>query len=49
MIDTIRDIVCVKPERSEAKFAPRIAGELEVINRKLLTAGRPFLLIGFGR
>ena len=47
--DSISDIVYVRPRGFEARFTPRIAGELEGINRKLLSAGRPYLLIGFGR
>ncbi len=49
IIETIRDIVYVRPERFEAKDTPHIAGELEVINRRLLDEGKPYLLIGFGR
>ena len=48
-IDTIRDIVYVKPDHFEAKFTPRIASEIEVINRRMLNEGKPYLLIGFGR
>ncbi len=47
--DDIRDIVYVKPGTFDAKHTPRIAQELEGINRALLEAGRPYLLIGFGR
>ncbi len=48
-MDTIRDIVYVRPEHFEAKHTPRIASELEVINRRMLDEGKPYLLIGFGR
>lgn len=47
--NSIRDIVYVKPRTFEAKTTPRIAAELETINRKLLEERKPYLLIGFGR
>lgn len=47
--ETIRDVVYIKPETFDSKNSPRIALELESINRKLLTGNRPYLLIGFGR
>jgi hypothetical protein len=49
IIETIQDIVYVKPEGFEAKLTPRIAMELETVNRGLLDKGRPYVLIGFGR
>jgi hypothetical protein len=49
ILNTIRDIVYVKPRQFEAKHTPRIALELELINRKLLETGTQYLLIGFGR
>lgn len=49
IVDTISDIVYVQPEHFEARHTPQIAKELETINRRLLDAGRPYLLIGFGR
>lgn len=49
VLNEIRDIVYVKPDGFEAKYTQRIAQELEAINRELLAAGRPYLLIGFGR
>jgi len=45
----IRDIVFVKPEMFNAKETKDIAAELEPINSKLVSQGRPYLLIGFGR
>ncbi len=45
----IRDVVYVKPEVFEAMRTREIAAELEILNRELLEAGRPYLLIGFGR
>ncbi len=49
MIETIRDIVYVKPNEFEAKYSPRIALELETVNRGLLDKRRPYVLVGFGR
>jgi hypothetical protein len=47
--DDIVDIVYVKPAAFEGRHTRRIAAELETMNRQLLDAGRPYLLIGFGR
>lgn len=48
-IHSIKDIVYVKPETFEAKHTKQIAGELETINKEILSKKRVFLLIGFGR
>lgn len=45
----VRDIVYVKPEAFEARHTPAIAREIEALNRSLVQAGRPYVLIGFGR
>ncbi len=45
----IRDIVYVLPDRFEIKNTHQIARELEVLNRSLVDAKIPYLLIGFGR
>ncbi len=45
----VHDVVFVKPERFEARFTPKIAAELDEINRRLLKEGRRCLFIGFGR
>lgn len=45
----IVDIVYVKPDIFEAKNTPKIAAELDTINRELRQANRKYLLIGFGR
>ena len=45
----IRDIVYVKPDGFDPMRTREIASELAVVNRGLLEAGRPYLLIGFGR
>jgi hypothetical protein len=47
--DDIRDVVFVKPAAFDPKFTPRIAQELDQINRSFLDEERPYLLIGFGR
>ena len=48
-LNIIRDILYVKPQPFEAKHNPQIAGELAAINRKLVAARKPYMLIGFGR
>jgi pyruvate phosphate dikinase-like enzyme len=47
--DTIRDIVYVRPRAFDPMRTRAIAAEVAAINRPLLEAGRPYLLIGFGR
>ncbi len=49
MINNIRDIVYVKPDAFDVAQTPVIAKELERINYSLISAGIPYLLIGFGR
>jgi hypothetical protein len=48
-IDSIQDVVYVKPDSFEARHTPAIRGEIEEMNRRLLEGERPYLLIGFGR
>jgi hypothetical protein len=48
-IDTLCDIVYVKPERFSTSKTWQIATQIETLNRKLLAAGRRYVLIGFGR
>ncbi|MCB1151657.1 hypothetical protein KDK88_08905, partial [bacterium] len=43
------DVVYLDPERFDAGRTPAIARELGERNRELLAAGRPYLLLGFGR
>jgi hypothetical protein len=45
----VRDVVFVDPASFETRLTPQIASEIERINRELVEAGRPYLLIGFGR
>jgi hypothetical protein len=46
---SIRDVVYIPASRFERADSRAIAGEIDTINRSLLDAGRPYLLIGFGR
>jgi hypothetical protein len=48
-VDTIQDVVYVKPDDFEARFTPAIAAQVEGLNRRLLDEERSYLLIGFGR
>ena len=48
-LDFITDIVFVKPEMFDKKNTKLIAGEIDLINKKLVIARKPYLLIGFGR
>jgi hypothetical protein len=45
----VRDVVYVEPRTFEARLTPGMATEIEAHNRALVEAGRPYLLIGFGR
>jgi len=47
--DDIRDIVFVKPDDFQLAKTRAIAQEIEKVNHSLQSAGRPYLLIGFGR
>ena len=47
--ETIRDLVVVRPEAFEPRRTPEIAREVAALNERLLTEGRPYLLVGFGR
>jgi hypothetical protein len=49
VVDSILDVVYVKPDTFEAKNTRAIAQEIERHNARLLDEGRPYLLIGFGR
>ena len=48
-VETIQDVVYVKPHRIQPRDAKAVTGELEALNRALTGAGRPYLLIGPGR
>jgi hypothetical protein len=47
--DDITDVVYVKPDVFSAKDSWLIAAELDEMNRQLLDAGRPYLLVVLGR
>ena len=49
VVESVRDIVYVKHGSFESRFTQQIATELETLNRPLLEASRPYLLLGFGR
>ncbi len=49
VVDGVRDVVFVKPDAFEARHTRAIAGEIDALNRELVAAGRPYVLIGFGR
>ncbi len=48
-VETIADVVYVKPPSFEARHTQAIAAELAGINRTLTDRGRSYILIGFGR
>jgi hypothetical protein len=45
----ISDIIYIKPDSFDLGQTPAIALEVEKLNNSLLAAGRPYMLIGFGR
>jgi phosphoenolpyruvate synthase/pyruvate phosphate dikinase len=49
IINSIKDIVYVKPDNFDVKHTRTIAKELEKMNHVLLEMKRPYVLIGFGR
>jgi hypothetical protein len=49
IVQTICDVVYVKPEAFEARHTRDIARELARVNTALVDERRPYLLIGFGR
>jgi hypothetical protein len=48
-LDSIRDIVYVKPEKFNVHLSEAVAAQLEDLNYHLVNEGHPYLLIGFGR
>jgi hypothetical protein len=48
-LDGIRDVVFVRRDRFDARHSRDIAAEVDRMNHDLVAAGRPYLLIGFGR
>jgi len=49
VLESIRDIVYVKPESFNVHYSEAVASELEKLNNGLVTFDSPYLLIGFGR
>ncbi len=49
MDEAIRDVVFVRPDRFEPMRTPDVARDIDAINRELVDARVPYLLIGFGR
>jgi hypothetical protein len=49
LVRGIKDVIFVKPEQFTASNNKAIAAEIASMNRKLLSRGKPYLLIGFGR
>ncbi len=47
--DDIRDIVYIKPDSFDISRSRAVAAEVEKFNNELLAAGRPYILVGFGR
>ena len=48
-MDSIRDVVYVKPEKFNVHHSEAVAAQLEDLNYHLVNEGHPYLLIGFGR
>jgi hypothetical protein len=49
VLDTITDVVYVDPARFDIMKTRQIADEIEPLNRALVEARKPYMLIGFGR
>jgi hypothetical protein len=49
LIETIQDVVYIKPETFDLKYSQQIAVEIEKINYSLVEKQCHYLLIGFGR
>lgn len=49
MVEDVKDLIAVKPEKFDLALSPKIAREVGNLNRKLEEEGRPFVLIGPGR
>ncbi|MBN2489232.1 MAG: hypothetical protein JXQ29_00080 [Planctomycetes bacterium] len=49
IVDSVRDVVYVKPETFHITRTTEIAHELGEVNGTLLAEGRPYVLLGFGR
>jgi hypothetical protein len=49
IVDGIRDMVYLPPDRFDARHSRAIAEEIAARNRALLEEGKPYVLVGFGR
>jgi hypothetical protein len=49
ILDGIRDVVFVRRDRFDMRHTAAIALEVDRMNHSLVSLGRPYLLIGFGR
>lgn len=49
VINTIQDIIYVKPDKFEINKTTAIAKELEKLNHQMVETKHPYVLIGFGR
>jgi hypothetical protein len=49
VLDQIRDIVYVIPQRFDLKYTRQVAQELEQVNRALMAENRQYMLVVFGR
>ncbi len=49
VVDDVQDVLYVRPESFEARHTPAIASDIARLNLHLVDAGRPYLLVGFGR
>ena len=49
IVDGIRDVVYLPPDRFDARHTRAIAEEIAARNRALLEEGTPYVLVGFGR
>jgi hypothetical protein len=49
VLESIRDVVYVKPESFNVHYSEAVASELEKLNNGLAPFDSPYLLIGFGR
>ena len=47
--EDIEDVVYVRPDRFDPARSREVAAEVAELNRALMDAGRPYVLIGFGR
>lgn len=49
ILEDVRDVVCVRPDRFARAATPLVAEELGTLNPRLRAQNRPYLLIGPGR